>query len=99
MPLSTFDTHAAVSALRDAGIDEAHAIAIVNTVRDARVVHTHLATKGDIEELRAATRAYMAELRGADHADIKSARSESRWMLSFLAALMLAMAARMFGFV
>ena len=34
MNASPFDTHAAVTALRDAGIDEAPAVAIVNTMRD-----------------------------------------------------------------
>ena len=77
MPLTTFDTHAAVTALRDAGIDEAHAAAIVNTVRDASIDHADLATKADLEALR----------------------SELRWMLSFLAALILAMAAKLFGIV
>ena len=33
--MSTFDTHAAVNALRNAGIEERQAEAIVNTVRDA----------------------------------------------------------------
>ena len=77
MPLTTFDTHAAVTALRDAGIDEAHAAAIVNIVRDASVDRTDLATKADLEALR----------------------SELRWMLGFLAALILAMAAKLFGIV
>ena len=88
MPLTTFDTHAAVTALRDAGIDEAHAAAIVNTVRDASVDRADLATKADLAELRAATRA-----------DLEALRSELRWMLSFLAALILAMAAKLFGIV
>ena len=77
MPLTTFDTHAAVTALRDAGFDEAHAAAIVNTVRDASIDHADLATKADLEALR----------------------SKLRWMLSFLAALILAMAAKLFGIV
>ena len=64
-------------ALRDAGIDEAHAAAIVNTVRDASVDRADLATKADLEALR----------------------SELRWMLGFLAALILAMAAKLFGIV
>ena len=73
MPQSTFDTHAA---------------AIVNTVRDASVDHAGLATKGDLAELRAATRA-----------DIEALRSEMRWMLAFQAALILAIAAKLFGIV
>lgn len=49
----TFDTHAAVNALRNAGIEEQHAEAIVNTVRDAADVNrAALATKDDIGHLR-----------------------------------------------
>ena len=77
MPLTTIDTHAAVTVLRDAGIDEAPAAAIVNTVHDASIGRAGLATKADLEALR----------------------SEMRWMLSFLAALILAMAAKLFGIV
>ena len=92
MPLSTFDTHAAVTALRDVGIDEAHAAAIVNTVRDASVDHADLATKGDLAELE-------TRLRAATRADLETLRSEMRWMLAFQAALILAIAAKMFGIV
>ncbi|MCY4468420.1 MAG: hypothetical protein OXC08_06830 [Thiotrichales bacterium] len=49
MNVATFDTHAAVTALRDAGLDEAPAVAIVNTVRDAAGTdHSDLATKADL---------------------------------------------------
>ena len=45
MNASTFDTHAAFTALRDTGLDEAPAVAIVNTVRDAAASdHADLAT-------------------------------------------------------
>ena len=81
MTISTFDTHAAVTALRDAGIDEAHAAAIVNTVRDASVDHAEFATKADLD-------------RG-----IGALRSEMRWMFGFQAALILAIAAKLFGIV
>ena len=60
----------------------------MNTVRDASVDHAGLATKGDLAELRAATRA-----------DIEALRSEMRWMLAFQAALILAIAAKLFGIV
>ena len=92
MPLTTFDTHAAITALRDAGIDETHAAAIVNTVRDASVDHADLATKGDLAELE-------TRLRAASRADLETLRSKMRWMLGFLAALILAMAAKLFGTV
>ena len=52
MSAGTFDTHAAVTALREAGLDEAPAVAIVNTVRDAASAdHSGLATKADLADL------------------------------------------------
>lgn len=54
MNARTFDTHAAVTALREAGLDEAPAVAIVNTMRDAASAdHSNLATKADIAALKA----------------------------------------------
>ena len=47
-----------------------------------------LATKADLAELRAVTRADLAAL-----------RSEMRWMFGFQAALLLAIAAKLFGIV
>ena len=44
--MSNFDTHAAVNALRGAGIEEHQAEAIVNTVRDA--AGADRATKADL---------------------------------------------------
>ena len=54
----TFDTYAAAKHLRDAGFDERQAEAAVSMVRDAvGAVREALATKADLAELRAATRA------------------------------------------
>ena len=54
----TFDTYAAAKHLRDAGFDERQAEAAVSMVRDAvGAVREALATKTDLAELRAATRA------------------------------------------
>ena len=54
MNANTFDTHAAVTALREAGLDEAPAVAIVSTVRDAASTdHADLATKADLADLKA----------------------------------------------
>ena len=54
-----FDTHAAVIALRNAGVDERQAEAIVNTVRDAAGADRgELATKADLAALE--TRMYRA---------------------------------------
>ena len=54
MNVTTFDTHQAVKALRDAGADEAMAEAIVNTA-SAAAGHGRdaLATKEDVAGLRA----------------------------------------------
>ncbi len=49
MSVSTFDTLAATDALRDAGLQDAPARAIVNTVRDA--VGGKVATKADLAAL------------------------------------------------
>ena len=51
-----------------------------------------LATKADIEALRMETKADL-------HREIGTLRSELRWILGFLAALILAMAAKLFGIV
>ena len=53
-----------------------------------------LATKADLAELE--TR-LMSTL--STKAELATLRSELRWMLSFLAALILAMAAKLFGIV
>ena len=50
MASTSFDTQAAVSALRDSGLDEGPAIAIVNTVRDAQFSSLdEVATRVDLE--------------------------------------------------
>ena len=52
MNAATFDTHAAVTALRDAGFDERQAEAAVSMVRDATTAgHTDVATKADLATL------------------------------------------------
>ena len=54
----TFDTYTAAKHLRDAGFDERQAEAAVTMVRDAVGADREaLATKVDLAELRAATRA------------------------------------------
>ena len=75
------DTHAAVRELEAAGLDTAHAEAIVKTIAQA---DERIATKADIERL---------------DERIGTLRSEMRWMFGFLAALVLAIAGRLFGLV
>ena len=56
-----------------------------------------LATKADLADF--ATKADLAEFRAASRADLETLRSELRWMLAFQAALILAIAAKLFGIV
>ena len=96
-----------------AGFDERQAEAAVSMVRDAAGAdREQLATKADLAEVRAdlaaletrlraelATKADLAEIRAAGRADLETLRSELRWMLAFQAALILAIAAKLFGIV
>ena len=67
--------------------------------RAASADRAELATKGDIDALRRETKADLADLRAATCTDLETLRSELRWMLGFLAALILATAAKLFGIV
>lgn len=93
MNANTFDTHAAVTALRDAGLDEAPAVAIVNTVRDAAGADRgELATRADLADVRTD----LADVR----ADVRAVRAELgtiRWVIGLLAAFMFAIGLRVFG--
>lgn len=54
MASTTFDTQAAVTVLRHSGVEEAPAIAIVNTIRDAQTSSlADVATKADLAILKA----------------------------------------------
>ena len=98
MSAATFDTYAAAKRLRDAGFDERQAEAAVSMVRDAAGAdREQLATKADLAHF--ATKADLAELRAATRADLETLRSELRWMLAFQAALIVAIAAKLFGIV
>ena len=98
MNAATFDTYAAAKRLRDAGFDERQAEAAVSMVRDAAGAdREQLATKADLAHF--ATKADLAELRAATRADLETLRSELRWMLAFQAALIVAIAAKLFGIV
>ena len=100
MTASTFDALAATRDLEAAGIERRQAEAIAEGMRQAAGAdRAELATRGDIDALRRETKADLAELRAATRADLETLRSELRWMLGFLAALILAMAAKLFGIV
>ena len=60
MTTATFDTHAAVRAMEQAGLEAVQAEAITDTIRSA--LSGAVATKSDIAELRSELRADMASL-------------------------------------
>ena len=100
MSTATFDTYTAAKRLREAGFDERQAEAAVSMVRDAAGAdRADLATKADLADF--ATKADLADFATkADlYREIGALRSEMRWMLAFQAALILAIAAKLFGIV
>ena len=115
MTATTFNALAAARSLKAAGIEAEHAEAIAEGMREAAgadrdAVATkddlaHFATKDDLAHF--ATKADLAELetrlRAATRTDlyreIGALRSEMRWMLGFQAALIVAVAAKLFGIV
>ena len=126
MLATAFDPLAAARDLKAAGFEPEQAEALAAQLRFAAGAdHADLTTKADLEALRTATKADIAELRAdiaelradtkadldakiaalrmetkADlHREIGTLRSELRWILGFLAALILAMAAKLFGIV
>ena len=102
MNAAAFDTYTAAKRLREAGFDERQAEAAVSMVRDAAGAdREQLATKADLAEVRADLAALETRLRAdlATKADLETLRSELRWMLAFQAALILAIAAKLFGIV
>ena len=92
MNAATFDTHAAVKALREAGADERMAEAIVNTAGAAAGAgHGELATKAD---LRTAIDSLATK---ADLASVRAELGTIRWSIGLLAAFMFAIGLRVFG--
>ena len=106
MTATAFNPLATARDLKAAGIEAEHAEAIAEGMRQAADAAAgadrgDLATKGDIAALRADVADLETRLRAdlATKADLETLRSELRWMLGFLAALILAMAAKLFGIV
>ena len=92
MNAATFDTHAAVKALQEAGADERMAEAIVNTASAAAGAgHDELATKAD---LRTAIDSLATK---ADLASVRAELGTIRWSIGLLAAFMFAIGLRVFG--
>ena len=98
MSAAPFDTLSAARDLEAAGIERKQAEAIAEGMRRAvSADRGELATKADLADF--ATKADLADLRVATRADLETLRSELRWMLAFQAALILAIAAKLFGIV
>ena len=95
MSTATFDTLTTARELEAAGIERRQAEAIAEGMREAADAAANadrgdLATKADLADF--ATKADL-------YREIGALRSEMRWMLAFQAALILAIAAKLFGIV
>ena len=100
MSTASFDTLEAADDLTRAGLTEPQAKAIVATMR--RAVSDGVATKGDVAELRTELKGDIGELRAELKGDIGAVKAELwavKWVLGFVLAVVLAMAARLFGVV
>ena len=105
MTTITFNPLAVARDLKDAGIEAEHAEAIAGAVHQAAGAdRADLATKadidalkGDIDALKGDIGALRKETKADIHREIGTLRSELRWILGFLGALILAMAANMLG--
>ena len=61
---ASLDTLKAAKRLKDAGVPEAHAEAVVETLREAQEAGAaQLATKADLAQVRSELKAYLAEFR------------------------------------
>ena len=101
MSAAAFDTLTAARDLEAAGIERRQAEAIAGTVRTAAAADRDaLATKADLAELRADTKAEFAHL--ATKADLASVRAEIgtiRWAVGLIAAFLFAIGLRVFGLI
>ena len=85
MNATSFDPLETTHDLEAAGIERRQAEAIAGAMRKAATAdHAELATKADVAVVKA---------------DVAALRSEMRWMYGFQAAVILAMAAKLFGIV
>jgi hypothetical protein len=74
MSALAFDTHKAVTALKQAGFEEAQAEAVVNTMGEA--LGGNVATKADLTEIRAALEADMTAMKAALETDIAAVKAD-----------------------
>ena len=97
MLATAFDPLAAARELKAAGFESEQAEALAAQLRSAAGAdRDDLATKADLDaKIDALRRETKADL----HREIGILQSELRWILGFLAALIVAMTARLFGIV
>ena len=74
MSALAFDTHKAVTALKQAGFEEAQAEAVVNTMGEA--LGGNVATKADLTEVRAVLEADMTAMKAALETDIAAVKAD-----------------------
>ena len=74
MSTFAFDTHKAVTALKQAGFEEAQAEAVVTTMGEA--LDGTVATRADVTEVRTALEADVAAVQAKLEADIAAVRTE-----------------------
>ena len=106
-PAGSFDRHRAgvVVVPSHSGDGATHSIDTLTTARDleaAGIERKHaeaIATAIGRADEQAASKADLAALRADTKADIAALRSEVHWMFGFQSALILAMAAKLFGIV
>ena len=69
-----FDTYRAVASLKEVGLEEEVAVAVVNAIADAMT--GNLATKADLVQLEAALKTDLVQLEAALKTDIAEVRAE-----------------------
>ena len=95
MNAGTFDTLSAADKLRDAGLGDVQARAIVDSIRDAQVVGIeHLATKADIARLEGRIDGLEGRIDG-----LEGRLNVLQWVVGIQSAVLLAIALRVFGLI
>ena len=97
-----FRTLTAADKLRDAGLDDAQARAIVDSIRDAQVTGLeHLATKADIARLEGRIDGLEGRIDGLESRidGLEGRLSVLQWVVGIQSAVILAIALRVFGLV
>ena len=102
MNASTFDTLSAADKLREAGLGDVQARAIVDSIRDAQATGIeHLATKADIARLEGRIARLEGRIDGLEGRidGLDSRLNVLQWVVGVQSALLLAIALRVFGLV